>query len=394
MIAISSIDKKYGHETGLFILLIRVFFNTAKPAEVNTYTSEKAIDWALLEKMIRVHQLHPFIYNIVSKHSIQVDSTFYERLKNNATRIAAGNLARFSELLRLHSLLNTNNIPNIPYKGVLLSEALFNDFISRETSDIDFMIKPGNFGQVYELMMQQGYKAQYYYDPAYEKLFLKSDCEMLFVKETGNTQLKVEMHWAVTHDMMAVNMPVEELFNKSVSKNTLGAAIQVMDVQSQLMVLLVHHGVNDIWRILRHIVDIALYVRQFSNEIDWEALNKQTRESGIYNTTQTGFFLCKEICGITIPQQLAVNEEQVHKVLHNMLRFPPVKREKLAFENIRQQFSMRDSLTGKIRLFMAYLSTSLSPNMRDVEQYKISPRWSFLYIVIKPFRLLLGIKRK
>jgi hypothetical protein len=395
MISVNEIENKYGTETALFILLIRVYFKTAQAIEVNTYISEKQIDWVLLRKMIRVHQLRPFIYNVISKHAIQVDDEFYKQLKNNATRIAAGNLVRLNELLRIHSLLNKNNIPNIPYKGVLLSDALFNDFISRETSDIDLMIEPENFEAVYELMLANGYVTEYYYNPEYKDVFLKSDCEILFVKQTGDTQVKVEIHWAVTHRMMDVDMPVSELFGKAESKDVLGNGIKILDKESLLLVLLVHHGVNDIWRILRHVLDIALYTRQFADDINWEAIRQQSQKYNISNTTQIGFSLCKEVCGINIPDGYGIHGKQLPKVLHNMLRFPPVKREKLAFENIRQQFSMRDSAIGKISLFRAYLSTSLSPNIRDVEQYRIHPKWSFLYVFLKPFRLLVsGIKRK
>ena len=385
---------RYGAEIALLILLGRLRYRTATAGEVQSFINTRPINWELFTRIITVHQVRPFVYNIFAAHGIQTDTAFYNKLKLDTIRIASGNLLKLKELVRIHEALKKAGVKSMPYKGVVLSQLLYNDYISRETSDIDFIIQPQDFAIARDVLVQDGYNSTYYYNAEYRDLFLKSDNELLFAKTTSKEKYKIEIHWAITHKMMDIPFNDEEVFRGTTNEHLLNSDVEVLSVQNCLLALLIHHGVNDIWRTVRHSIDIATFIGKYYSDIDWKEVELLTKRYRIYKTTCLGLSLCKEIYGIEIPKEFTTNDGLLKKIVHNMLRFPPIKRKKLSTENILQQFRLRDSLQDKIRLAGAYLSTALLPNIRDVEAWPISAKWRFLYYFIKPFRLVLSPLQK
>lgn len=389
MISAKILGEKYGAEMALLILLGRLQYNTIAPVEVQSFINSQSPNWELFQKIITVHQVRPLVYNVLTANAIQTDAAFYNKLKLATTRIATGNLLKLKELVRIQQLLKKSGVECLSNKGVLLSQKLYNDYISRETSDIDFIIKPGDFSTVLNLMIADGYESTCYYNAEYKDLFLKSDSELKLVKRISGEEYKIEMHWAITHKMMDIPLCADEVFHNHSIENVLNNEVEILSLSNTFLTLLIHHGVNDVWRTVRHSIDIASFISKYYADIDWEEMECLTRKYKIYKTTCLGLSMCREIYGIEIPEHFVTDGPLLKRVVHNMLRFPPIKRKKLSGENIFQQFRLRDSALDKIRLSGAYVGTALLPNIRDVEAWPIPVKWGFAYYFIKPFRLLL-----
>lgn len=389
-----SLAETYGAEMASLILLCRLQYNTIAPGEVQSFISSQSINWELFQKIITVHQVRPFVYNVLTANAIQTDETFYNKLKLATTRIATGNLLKLKELVRILQLFKSSGVECMPSKGVLLSKKLYNDYISRETSDIDLIIHPRDFSTAVHLLIADGYNCITYYNPEYKDLFLKSDSEIKFVKSISGVEHKVELHWVITHKMMDIPFHTEDVFRNTARENVLSNEIEMPSLANNLVVLLIHHGVNDIWRTVRHSIDMASFVSRYHADIDWREVEQLTRKYRIYKTTCMGMSMCREIYGIEIPGQFATDGPLLERVVHNMLRFPPIKRKKLSAENMLQQFRLRDSVSDKIRLFYTYAGTALLPNIRDVETWRIPVKWRFAYFILKPFRLAIDHLQK
>jgi hypothetical protein len=393
MISINDIREKYTPEMALTILICRVYFNSADAAEINEYVAGNKIDWLFFEKIITAHQVRPVVYKVLSVHNAAIDSAFLDRLRNNCFKIAANNLQKLEELASLSDLFRKNDIKAIPYKGILLSQSLFGDFISRETVDIDFLIDPADFSEIRGLLMEQGYTSVYY-NPAFEKQFLRTSHELQFSKSTPAGLIKIEIHWAVTNRMMDIPIPVEAIFKNSVTMNISATETEVFSLYSHLLVLLVHHGVNDVWKTLRHTVDIGLFLQKHSNNIDWNALHDATVKYRMRHTTEIGFLLTQHLFGLTVPGPFKVHDAVPLPVMDNLLMFPSLKKLKLNRENLSQQLFLRDSFPDKIRLLFSYARMAIVPNVRDMQAVPLSRNLYFLYYIIKPFRMLFRGKTK
>lgn len=377
----------------LTILVCRVYLGKANGIELLDYVTNNAIDWQLFERIITAHQIRPLIYKTLSAHPSGIDPLFLEKLRKICFRIAKGNLQKLEELVRLNKLFSEHGVKNVPYKGVILSQFLFGDYISRETADIDFLTDAVYFSKAYDILAADGYKPRYY-NPDFERQFLRTSHELLFSKTTPSGTMQVEIHWAATNQMMHIPLPNGHIFQNLDTINLLGRDTPILNLENHFLVLLVHHGVNDIWRTLRHSLDVSLFLEKYSSAIDWDTFREATSKYKIRHTTAAGFLVSHQLFGTSIPKPFIPDAGNADKLLQNLLRFPAIKKRKLNLENLRQQLFLRDSFTDKLRLLASYIQTGVSPNVRDMEAYPVSKKWYALYYFIKPYRILFNRHRQ
>lgn len=389
MLTIAEIKRRFGAEMALFILICRVYFKNAGKSDLAAFINENDLDWKLVYKLLRAHQLRPFIYKIVSANSELFESAFTQRLQNSTWKVSIENLDRVKELISLTKDLEQEGITAIPYKGVMLSKRFYNDFITRETCDIDFLIKKEDFNRVRAFFIDRGYQSDYYYNPDYEDVLLDTSVEYVFYKIIGQVLIKVELHWDVIHKMQDVRFNSRELFAATERHGILKNNLQVLNLNNELLVLLIHHGINDIWRSLRHVIDLAMFVEIYEHDINWTGLRQKLINSRIERASLIGFSLSNRIFGVGIPGALGeMEDDAVDQVLRNLLTFPMITRQKLEWANFKQQLQLRDSLSDKLILVNKYLSNAIHPNIRDVASNPLPRRLYFLYYLLKPFRML------
>lgn len=387
MMSLEEIRRKYTPEMALTILIFRVYFKRLAGNEIGQYISLNKIDWSLFEQIIAGHQVRPVVYKVLSVNSSGIPAPVLAQLRQNCLKIASGNLRNVEELVRLHKLLKVHGIPNVPYKGVILSQFLFNDYISRETTDIDFMIDRKYFPQAHKLLIDDGYNPRFY-NPDFEQQFLNTSHEILYRKAGTSEQFKIELHWAATSKMMHIPLPNDYLFTSLQTIKLSGEDTDIFNLENHLLVLLVHHGVNDVWRSLRHCLDVAVFLEKFSSQIDWNRFQKATRKYKVHHTTQIGFLIARQLFGTEIPGIYNTDNRLPEGILNNILRFPALKKRKLNFENLSQQLFLRDSFTDKLALLGCYIAAGITPNVRDMEAYRLPKNRYLLYYFVKPYRLL------
>lgn len=387
MISIRNIVEKYTAEMALFVLLCRVAFRRTNAAEVVGFLSDYKIDWDVFSRIIATHQLRPIIYRVLSTVSEHIDPQFLSHLKQDTLKIASGNLVRLDEMLKIHSALVEAGIANIPYKGVLLSQFLYGDFVTRETGDIDIMIRAKDISRAYNVMSACGYKPAHSIDLAFVDRFIKTESELMFVKHLASRLVKVEIHWEVTHDMMDVRVSVEQLFINAKGQVLLGKPVQTLDVKDLLVILMTHHGVNDVWRTFRHVADIAAFLEKDETVLSAPQMSNRFVDVGLSKTSAIGVQLCYDLFGVGAASPIQSTREY-RAILHELLNFSPLDRNKLSAGNIRRQFRLRDSFADKLRLALGYVKVAFTPNVRDVETVRLPRSLHFLYYFLKPFLFL------
>lgn len=389
IMSIRMLREGYTPEMALLILICRAYFNQGMTGDINDFLAQNKIDTGLFEQMIKSHQLRPFVYKVMAISGGSIADLFLPQLRNKCFKIATCNLRNVEELVRLHQMLKSNGIANVAYKGVILSKVLFDDYISRETSDIDYLLAKEDFAKAHELLINEGYKPRYY-NPDFEQQFLNTSHELLYRKNIQAGSIKIELHWAITSNMLQIPLQNEDLYAHMETIKLPGGAADTFNLQNHLLSILVHHGVNDIWRSLKHIIDIAVFVEKYRAEIDWVSLYATTRKYKIRHTAEIGFNMAHRLFGIEVPPPFARKMAIPDWVIDNLLRFPSIGKGKLNFDSLRQQLFLRDTRADKIRLLWSYLHAGITPNIRDMEYYQAPKGGYALYYFIKPFRRVYG----
>jgi|GEM_PF-6268209 len=381
------IREKYTTEMALAVLILRVYLQRSGREELSLFIAESKVDWQVFGQIAKAHKIMPVIYKVLSAHTREIPNDFLEKMRGYCLKTAAANMRNFEELVRLHQLLKKNGIRNIPYKGVLLSYLLFGDLIARETSDIDFLIDKKDFREAHRLLENDAYKPRFY-NQDFEKQFLSTSHELLYRRKTETGAFKIELHWAATSVMMDVQLPDKYLFEHTENLQLSGASIDVFDPESHFVMLLVHHGVNDVWRSLRHCLDVTLYVEQYRDKINWAKFKNLLVNTRLLHTTTVGFDISRHLFGVEPPPGFEAGQPTPDSLFENILQFPPLEKGKLNFSNLKQQLFLRDSFKSRVSLLVAYARAGITPNIRDMEAYAI-PKWLYpLYYILKPFRII------
>ena len=391
MMNLKDIDDRYSAEMLFVVMVCRVWFHQAGPGELADFLYNHKLDWKQVGRIIKVHQIRPLVYKVLSANPTNIDEIFLEDLKNKCFWIASGNLQKLDEQNHLFKLLKAKGISILPYKGVILSQLLFGDYISRETSDIDFLILAKDFRQVMEVLIEEGYTTPYY-NLNFERQILKTSNELTFSKVSDGVELKIEIHWELTNRMMDIPLPISDIFQKKKIINIRGQETNTIENEMYLLMLLAHHGGNDVWRVLRHCLDISLFVEKYGEEIDWARFHALTQKYRIRKTTETGYYICHQLFGTNIPELFKSEDPKTQVLIDNLLSFPPINRIKFTRENLKQHLFLRDSTVDKLRLIGSYIKTGFVPNIHDMEALNVGKNWYFLYYFIKPYRLVFNRK--
>jgi len=326
------------------------------------------------------------MYKVLTANQYAVDSDFLHRLKNNNMQLASGNMMRLHELKCLVEAFVAEGLTAVPYKGVFLSQLLYGDFITRETVDIDIIILKDQFVAAHQLLTRLGYASRYY-NPDFKQHILNTSHELQYAKTTERGNVKVELHWAATSHMMDIPLDMGGMMGTLGAANLHGHSLPTFQVQDHLLLLLIHHGVNDVWRTLRHLMDIALLLKNHSGVLDMNLLQKQAHACRMEYSAAIGFNMVNELLGIPLPASFSLVVIP-GSIKDNLLQFPPLKKSKLNADSLKQQLLLRDSLPHRLRLLGKYLKVAIQPNIRDMEAFPLPKGLYYLYYILKPFRLL------
>lgn len=386
MISISDIQQRYTAEIALCVLACRACLDNAIQHQLRSFIENTEIDWTRFSEIIKTLKLKPIVAKVFIGVADILPTTYADQLQKSTMAQSAQLMQRTAEVINIHNKLKDAGIENIPYKGVILSQQLFGDNISRQSSDMDFLINPRDFAKAKSILETEGYVADYY-NPAYEKFILNTSHELILRKRKGNIGLNFELHWAITNKMLDIPITNKEVMNEKMVCRIGGVEIETFSLQNHFMVILIHHGVNDIWRSMRHAMDVALFIQLHGKFIDWEKLCANALKHKIHYTTSIGIQLAHELFGTSVPAQFSKKPAGIGVILHNMLRYPPIVKGKLKTDNIKQQLALRDSTMDKLRVIWAYVRTGITPNIRDMEAIHLPGILYPLYYIIKPFRI-------
>lgn len=390
MIEISTLSEKYGAEQALVVLICRLYFRTAGRDDVLLFINNNGVDYNLFYELISQHEIRPLIYEVISKSDITLGN-ITDKLRAAVIRISAANMDRFRELLVIMPLLRKNGIEAVAVKGVALSRLLYGNVIGRETSDIDIFIRASDLGAARQILLNEGYEDRSYYRNDLLTHIVENEREhKLYNPKNG---MYVELQWQVT-----LNVTDTPVSSAMILECTAPLGIENMDVvtpnlQSHLLLLMAHHGVNDLWRTLKHVVDIGVFIDRYKSYINVQAFMDATAQSRIYKSSVTGLKLVEEIFGIrtlTLPGNI---ETPAQEVANNLLRYPLIERVRPFLQNIRQQLILRDSTGDKVRVIWRYMFKLWHPDIEQIKVLDLPAKYFFIHYLYRPLHLSLKVIR-
>ena len=263
----------------------------------------RGFDWAASARMVERHLVLSHVCDAlggvaggrVPDHLL---SEMNSRRQVHVRRV----LAMTSELLRLAALFDERGIRFMPFKGPVLSAALFGNVAYRTCGDLDILVHPDDEPGAEDVLLANGYR------PAFEttgfsdsrlRIFRNNYHHRLF---TGTGQgVVVEIHWRLlaSQAVKGGGWDPQGMFQRGQPVPIAGRVFRTLGDTDLLNYLCVHGG-NHFWERLSWLCDVAEIFRGFGDG-QWRAAQRAARACGAGRALALAAVLSHDLLETEVP---------------------------------------------------------------------------------------------
>jgi hypothetical protein len=259
----------------------------------------KPVSWLSVCDLADRHGTAPLLYQALTEAGAEVPADAMRLLRERYQLNLHKSLFLTRELIRVLNRLSQSNIQVMPYKGATLAEQMYGDIALRQAGDIDLLIRPGDLGKIKESVRGLGYVPHDQLSAAEERAYLRSGYECAFDSPAGRNVIEVQ--WAIQPRFYAVDLAMEELFQRAVTVTVAGQAMRTPSAEDQLLILSVH-AAKHVWGRLIWLCDIARIMQ--APAVKWDRAAEQASKLGIARILGVTVLLANHLLGSPIPAAL------------------------------------------------------------------------------------------
>ena len=313
-----------------------------------------------------------------------------ETLVSSDHSAAVWNLALYAEQQSLDRILDETGLPYLYVKGLLLGCLLHGDLTTRATRDIDVMVLPVHVAAFRACLLSAGYEEVYHFPSAHQSYARWLNREAVYRRRLSEgVYVHVELQWSPVLSFYGIPVETARLFEGSRIVTLGGYDWRMPSAEAHLLVLLLHHGVTDGWRSLRHILDVSLFLRRMGGEVDWTRMRSRLQEMGMMRNASAGLSLCRTLAGVYVPEGFEAGEGLLLRLEDSLLSERPLTRDQRSRAFLRRQWLLADGPHGRSRLVLGQIRKAVSPGLAELEGIPLPPLLFPLYYLCKPLRPLL-----
>jgi hypothetical protein len=260
---------------------------------------KKPVRWDLLHELAEQHGTAPLLYRALSGLGDAIPGEELHRLKRRYETNLHKALFLARELIRILDCMAPLGIEVMPYKGVVLAEAIYGDMALRQAGDIDLLIRARDLPRIKSAVRELGYRPHQPLSDAEERAYLTSGYECVFDSPAGRNLL--ELQWAVQPYFYAVDLNVESLFQQAATATLAGRNVKTLSPENLLLVLSMH-AAKHAWGRLIWLCDITCLMTLTG--LNWDWIANQATALGIVRILRVTLLLAHRMLGTTMPDSL------------------------------------------------------------------------------------------
>jgi hypothetical protein len=393
MLDINEIQKKYGNEIAAIILCCRVHFGSAELIELLRFSELNEINWRDFIRLARTHRIRPVVFKIIVE--LKLPGEIKSHIHAQQLILLAGSLKIAAETERVILLLKQNKIETIPYKGIAYSKQFYGDLVSREISDIDLVIRPGDLAKAIDILIGDGYAGEL--DDIYKFLGTKyfSYFKDYNLNKISNDKgaFHLELHWGVTENEIGVSLKVGSmLYDAKDHEAIVRADILTLSPLSHFTAMLVHNSFKDNLVFLKNVVDISQAMKSPDVLDNCDMLAGKFGAFNIRKSLSVNNKLSEELMGVSLPpiKSFRGSDQTASYFLAQLCsrRAFSTNEKEIMVARIKDTALLQDSFVKKMRYYWLCMQFRFIPGRYDFRLIKLPKPLFFMYYFIKPFRTL------
>jgi hypothetical protein len=214
---------------------------------------------------------------------------------------AVASLRRTHRLGQLLAAFDRAHIPVIALKGAALAELVYPHAATRPMGDLDLLVPPQDLDAADPVMRGLGYVP----DPSVprsQEWYRSSHLHLVpYVLADGSPP--VEVHHHIIRSPHAERLPVENLWRRAQPVRLASCETLVLSPEDLLFHLALHAVLTDrVLGRLRGLTDIAFTIQRYPDQVDWDALIRQARDSGTARHVHAALWLARDLVGADAPE--------------------------------------------------------------------------------------------
>lgn len=332
-------------------------------------------DWDALVQAADVHRLSPLanalIQNSTAPEAIKLDS------RRRAALLAVHSASQEKQHARVLQALADAGIETMVLKGPGLARTLYPQPWLRVSSDLDVLVRQENWLAVHELLTAQGYTSlQPLSAPppkvAEDKAYYHT--QYLSADQRHFVEIHYDLWWYGLRPALG-----EQFWQRAVPLTIGGVATRMVSPEDMLLHLCIHlhhHGYNRlIW-----FTDIALLLRRYETELDWDYLVRAAHIEGLNIFVYYSLQYLEQLLGVAAPRRAlkALKPGPVQAWVHDRLCPPSsvlevevTDRAVFDFHEVPEatELVLNFLLTGRRREKLRYLARLLTPSTEWLAYY-------------------------
>ncbi|MBU0511571.1 MAG: nucleotidyltransferase family protein [Chloroflexi bacterium] len=306
-------------------------------------------DWQRIVELAQEQGVAPLLYAWLKESGRAPSSAIAQRLREIYLASALRNMRLFQELANILHALQAIGIPAIPLKGACLAEVVYGNIALRPMGDVDLLVKPADLAKALDVLYTLGYAAENPFEIESERQFYPHMPEL---SKRGGVRL--ELHWTIVNPRNNTHfddLTLDQIWSRATPAKIGGVQALMLSPMDLLLHLCSHASV---WHRfegigLRHFWDMALVIRRYGDEIDWEQFTWCANQWSMASGVCLALKLTEEWTDVVVPAP----------VIHSLL---PVTPDDAAIEWARHKVWNRISPALQRRTDVARLGKERIPD--------------------------------
>lgn len=386
-------------ETELLICCSRTHVDEQVAIKINTLLQEQ-INWQNLIEIASYHKVLPLLFINLNKFNSQaVPSNIFSSLKNYYYFNTQRSLLLASKLINILNIFGQNEIPVIPFKGPILAAIAYGDISRRSFGDLDLLVHKEDFIKTKKILMDKGfepYADSNEQEAAYlkslnfqeQEAYLRSHWELHLINR--KEQVTLDVHQGILSKKFSLPSNSDWIWEDTQMITFFDKQILTFSAEN-LIIILCSQGGKDCWLWLNRICDLAEVLRTYS-DVNWEKVLQQAAKLKMTRMLLLGLSLAHYVLDAQLPELILqkIEANSLVKVLSSevILQLTPTSPNyamQSQFKSALFHLKLLENTWDKIVYCYENL---IVPTIADKSLIRLPKFLSFLYYLLRPFRLI------
>ncbi|WP_103019768.1 nucleotidyltransferase domain-containing protein [Salinibacter altiplanensis] len=315
---------------------------------------ESGVDWGAAQRLARWHRVLPlFLHNVTELLGPELPSAMREQIRDHRRGVRIRNTFLAQELSRVCQRFDDAGLPLLVMKGPVLAQAAYGDIALRHSVDADVAIPSDQFSEADRLLKDLGYEHASKRTGMWEwqaSLSRYLDGQWEFTR--GDT-FTLDVHTRLMPPGYSFPPDFQSFWERArpVQLGDTGS-VPGFSPEDRLLVL-VHHGIKNQWRALRHVADIAAVVQR-EDDLQWERLLARAERMDAARALKLGLYMAHDLLGGMLPDRVhdwasGPPVQNVAAPLQEYLANRPERQSLPYGARVQMQLATKDTLAGQVR---------------------------------------------